>query len=94
MAIEHWQTKAACSEDKDFVDFPKKTETKAIAYSKSVCLYCPVRRECLAYAVTERIDEGIWGGTETSQQRSLMLGILGVPSSTSWHDLVDNWLPG
>lgn len=33
--------------------------SKAISY----CMGCEVRQECLDYAISERLDYGVWGGT-------------------------------
>ena len=41
--------------------------------AKSVCMICPVGRECLNYAMTIREPYGIWGGlteTERRQQKA------------------------
>lgn len=39
----------------------------------AVCQSCPIRAECLRYALDERIFSGIWGGT-TGRERKIMLG--------------------
>ncbi|MGO9872493.1 MAG: WhiB family transcriptional regulator [Acidimicrobiia bacterium] len=37
-----------------------------------VCAQCPVRGECLEYALTNRLDYGVWGGaSERERQRIL-----------------------
>lgn len=37
------------------------------AYAIGICCMCPVKDECLAYAVTHDLD-GIWGGTRKSER--------------------------
>lgn len=32
--------------------------------ARELCRTCPVRAECLAYALDERIEYGIWGGLD------------------------------
>jgi len=36
-----------------------------------VCGFCPVRRSCLAYALADDEDYGVWGGT-TEVQRDVL----------------------
>ena len=38
-------------------------------YAKKVCRECPVRNECLAYAMEAPIDHGIWGGMTERERR-------------------------
>ncbi len=37
--------------------------------AKGVCAACPVVRDCLAFAVTERIEHGIYGGMTPSERK-------------------------
>jgi WhiB family redox-sensing transcriptional regulator len=37
--------------------------------AKKVCRACPVRGECLAYAMDAPIDHGIWGGMTERERR-------------------------
>jgi WhiB family redox-sensing transcriptional regulator len=39
--------------------------------AKTICFSCPVRTECLAYALEHRIEHGIWGGTTERERRGL-----------------------
>ncbi len=39
-----------------------------IAKAKDVCVVCPVRRECLEYAMDIGETEGIWGGTAPEER--------------------------
>lgn len=85
---EQWRWTGSCSEDKDFVDFPdKKTQSKEIEYSKSVCKQCPVRHECYTYALVNDIREGIWGGT-FYEERSLINSIIGIHSSMPFDEII------
>lgn len=37
----------------------------------SLCLGCPIRRECLAQALEQGIDHGVWGGMSATDRRAL-----------------------
>jgi WhiB family redox-sensing transcriptional regulator len=39
--------------------------------AKKVCRRCPVRAECLAYAVEVKVELGVWGGMTPTQRRRL-----------------------
>ena len=67
-----WQRHAACrglgSEESQAIFFPTKGES--IAEAKAICGRCPVREECLEFALTNRCI-GVWGGTSEQQRRRL-----------------------
>jgi WhiB family redox-sensing transcriptional regulator len=37
--------------------------------AKRICRDCPVRKECLAYAMDAPVDHGIWGGMTERERR-------------------------
>jgi WhiB family redox-sensing transcriptional regulator len=39
--------------------------------AKAVCRACPVRNECLSYALEQDERFGIWGGTSERERREL-----------------------
>jgi WhiB family redox-sensing transcriptional regulator len=49
--------------------FPDAVDQKR---AKLVCSGCPVRSECLAEALDNRIEWGVWGGM-TERERRLLL---------------------
>lgn len=56
-----WMRDAACKgmdPSLFFVEGPGETKNQAVA----VCARCPVRRDCLDYAIENREYHGIWGG--------------------------------
>lgn len=64
-----WQGQGACTETA--VDFVPDTETdEGLAEAQTSCRTCPVRTECLAWAILHRA-EGYWGGTTTYQRDQL-----------------------
>lgn len=44
----------------------------ATVRARRVCEQCPVRTDCLGYALAGRIDDGIWGGTDGVERRAIM----------------------
>lgn len=39
--------------------------------AKAICRGCPVRAECLEYAIESKFKHGVWGGMTPSQRRRL-----------------------
>ncbi len=63
-----WRDDAACRGVDTDVFFPVTDEEAAEA--KAVCASCPVREECLEFALQTRQEDGVWGGlTETERRR-------------------------
>ncbi|MFI9649318.1 WhiB family transcriptional regulator [Streptomyces sp. NPDC052040] len=54
--------------------------------AKGMCTGCPVRTECLAYALDQRIEHGIWGGMTERERRALLRR---RPTVTSWRRLLE-----
>lgn len=69
--IPAWMRDAACVEHSTNADawFPAKGRSSAPA--KAICSRCLVRDDCLAFAIAERISEGVWGGLGPMERRKL-----------------------
>ena len=63
-----WRDKAVCAEVDPTLFFPKKGDSAREA--KQVCAGCPVRTECLEYALG-REPHGVWGGLTVVERRAL-----------------------
>ncbi|MFJ8957705.1 WhiB family transcriptional regulator [Streptomyces sp. NPDC102383] len=74
-----WHTRGACHgmdvEDADAVFFPLPRDHEAIAEAKELCGWCPVRRDCLDFALENVLKEGIWGGFTEAERRPLHDGL-------------------
>ncbi|MEI6402206.1 MAG: WhiB family transcriptional regulator [Actinomycetota bacterium] len=69
-----WRSLAVCRGTDPDLFFPVGTTGQAlvqIARAKEVCDECPVRVECLDYAIATNQDSGIWGGLDEEQRRSI-----------------------
>jgi WhiB family redox-sensing transcriptional regulator len=77
-AEELWQMKAACRGPQAAVFFPpshseRKDERLARERAaKAICKPCPVRQECLAYAIRIREPHGIWGGLNELERKQVI----------------------
>lgn len=49
----------------------RRERSQATREAKAICRGCPVRRECLAYALANREPFGIWGGCSERERRRL-----------------------
>ncbi len=48
--------------------------------AKEICRKCPVIAECLADALDNRIEYGVWGGMTERERRAMLLRHPNVPS--------------
>ena len=67
-----WRAHAACRHEDPELFFPPgrgEAAVDQIAAAKDVCARCPVRRECLEFAMVHRQRDGIWGGLTDQERR-------------------------
>ena len=65
-----WQQDAECANYAGEVDFfPARGES--LRDAKAVCTICPVRTECLEFAMRLKVAHGVWGGLSERERRSL-----------------------
>ena len=55
--------------------------------AKAMCMGCPVRTECLADALDNRVEFGVWGGMTERERRALLKR---RPDVTSWRTLLES----
>ena len=51
--------------------YGKNVETME-AENKKACNPCPMKEDCLEYALNTRQDHGIWGGTTPEERRQIL----------------------
>lgn len=49
-----------------------------------LCAVCPVRAQCLEYALAHRIDDGVWGGASERERRRILQQRRRHPAVTSF----------
>ncbi len=68
--VDSWKRQALCAGHPDrgawFAD-----DHASARRAKAVCRACPVRSECLAFALATGSHDGIWGGTTPYERRRL-----------------------
>lgn len=78
----NWPPLAACKNRTDdmFVQGALQNEAKRI------CRRCPVKYECLADALDNRIEWGVWGGMTERERRAMLRR---HPQVTSWRKMFE-----
>jgi len=64
-----WQGAARCAEVDPEIFFPERGGSSKAA--RAVCSGCSVRAQCLEYALNNKEQFGIWGGTSERERRRL-----------------------
>ncbi len=61
-----WVDRAACQGQEALFfgaeNEPRPKRDTRTAKAKAICMLCPVREQCLDYALRNTIRHGIWGG--------------------------------
>src|SRR4051812_8280216 len=80
---EDWAVKALCNQAR-----PDELFVRGAAQNraKQLCAGCPVRTECLAEALDNEIEWGVWGGMTERERRALLRR---RPNVTSWRRLLE-----
>lgn len=79
--VNEWTLEARCRDMADAL-FPEGKDQKR---ARSVCMGCPVRSRCLAEALDNRIEWGVWGGMTERERRALLRT---RPDITSWYEVL------
>jgi WhiB family redox-sensing transcriptional regulator len=67
-----WASLGACQDSDPDLFFPIATSGPALqqmAEAKAVCARCPVRVDCLSYALDTGQDAGVWGGASAEERQ-------------------------
>jgi WhiB family redox-sensing transcriptional regulator len=69
-----WRSLGACLAADPDLFFPISSAGPAagqISRAKSICAACPVRQQCLSFALDTGQVHGVWGGTTAEERQSL-----------------------
>lgn len=66
---DSWQHEALCAQTDPDAFFPERGFSAREA--KTICATCPVRQECLEYALENDERFGVWGGLSEGERRAL-----------------------
>ena len=64
-----WMAEGNCRAHPPSVFFP--SDGVGVEVARRICADCPVRRDCLEYALRNGIDHGVWGGTSERERRRI-----------------------
>ena len=65
-----WMAQGNCRHEPPTRFFP--SDGVGVEVAKKICSTCPVTDLCLEYALAQRIDHGVWGGTSERQRRRIL----------------------
>jgi WhiB family redox-sensing transcriptional regulator len=54
-----------------------------VEIARRICATCPVKERCLEYALTQRIDHGVWGGCSERERRRILKRRPPAPAATA-----------
>jgi WhiB family redox-sensing transcriptional regulator len=64
-----WEHQAACAGEPTIIFFPP-VGAPPPTDAKAICRRCPVRLDCLDYALLAHIRDGVWGGQTPKERRA------------------------
>lgn len=70
-AIASWRQDALCIVDGVGTDFFFGTDKHEVEAAIEFCSDCPVKTDCLEYAITNNIVDGVWGGASERERRRM-----------------------
>ena len=66
-----WRNRAACASLPDSMFFLAGDDFAGMKEAKKVCADCPVKAECLEFAILTNQSLGIWGETTPNERRQI-----------------------
>jgi WhiB family transcriptional regulator, redox-sensing transcriptional regulator len=65
-----WMTQGKCRAMDPALFFP--SDGIGVQNAQRTCSECPVKSPCLEYALENRVDHGVWGGTSERERRRIL----------------------
>ena len=71
---EHWQNESVCSkkENENKIEWFFSDDPEEKYAAKNLCFTCPVRKDCIKYALEEKQIWGVWGGRDENEIRRIL----------------------
>lgn len=69
-----WMEHAACLGQDPDLFFPPPGTYPSSEHAIEICRSCPVREQCLDWAIANHQDHGIWGGLNAKQRSRIRRG--------------------
>lgn len=64
-----WMDRGSCRNFPPAVFFPQ--DGAGVDRARAICAHCPVKNDCLEYALSNHIDHGVWGGCSERERRHI-----------------------
>lgn len=65
-----WMADGLCRNYAPGIFFP--SDGVGVDKARRICAECPVKYDCAEYALTYRIEHGVWGGTSERERRRIL----------------------
>ena len=65
-----WMARGKCREMNPAIFFP--SDGIGVQVAQRICGECQVKTPCLEYALVNRVDHGVWGGTSERERRRIL----------------------
>jgi WhiB family redox-sensing transcriptional regulator len=65
-----WMNDGNCRQYPPATFFP--SDGVGVDRARKICATCAVKDQCLSYALENRIDHGVWGGTSERERRRIL----------------------
>ncbi len=65
-----WMRDGSCRDYPPSAFFP--SDGVGVDVARRICATCDVKDRCLDYALTNRIDHGVWGGCSERERRRIL----------------------
>lgn len=65
-----WMAQGNCADKPPTLFFP--SDGVGVDVARRICATCSMKEPCLEYALRNRIDHGVWGGTSERERRRIL----------------------
>jgi WhiB family redox-sensing transcriptional regulator len=80
LELKDWYQHGLCKDKETALFYPETGDNTLAKKAMTLCKACPVRAECLSYALSNNESFGVWGGF-TVRRRGRLRRVIGKPYS-------------